>query len=160
MEEGFSADPDAPVYSAASIDIFAPLDLVWHVVSSVDEWPRWNAEVSEAALDGPIAEGTTFRWKAGPGTIKSTFRVVDQPHVLGWTGKTLGIPAVHVYRLASQSGHTRLTLQESWDGVLARLFRTYFQKTLNSAVETGLKAVKNEAERRLPASASKETGDA
>jgi hypothetical protein len=39
-------------------------------------------------------------------------------------------------------------LEESWDGPLARLFRRYFQKTLDRAVSDGLRALKVEAERR------------
>jgi hypothetical protein len=44
-----------------------------------------------AAVDGDVALGANFTWKAGPGTIRSTLRQVDRPHVLGWTGRTLGI---------------------------------------------------------------------
>jgi hypothetical protein len=63
------------------------------------EWPRWNADIKEARIEGDLAPGTSFTWKAGPGTIRSAFREVDWPHVLAWTGKTMGITAIHVYRL-------------------------------------------------------------
>jgi len=38
-----------------------------------------------------VQPGTTFGWKSGPGTITSTFQVVDEPTELAWTGKTMGI---------------------------------------------------------------------
>ena len=112
------------------------------------DWPRWNADIKEARIEGDLAPGTSFTWKAGPGTIRSTLREVDQPHVLGWTGKTMGIPAIHVYRLEQADGHTRVVLEESWDGVLARVLRKPFQKTLEKAVNDGLRSVKTEAEAR------------
>ncbi len=144
----FAANNDAPVFSAGHIDIDADADVVWDVMTSVEAWPTWNPDVKEAVVHGPIAEGVRFEWKVGPGRIRSVFRRVDRPNVLGWTGKTLGIPAVHVYRLETLGDTTRVVLEESWDGLLARVFRGTLQKTLDRAVATGLTALKSEAERR------------
>ena len=30
--------------------------------------------------------GTSFSWKSGPGTIRSTFEVVQRPTELSWSG--------------------------------------------------------------------------
>ena len=75
-------------------------------------------------------------------------RRVDRPRLVGWTGKTMGIPAIQIYRLEETGDQTRVVLEESWDGVLSRLFRKYFQTTLDKAVTGGLRALKSEAERR------------
>lgn len=102
-------------------------------------------------LRGPVQPGTTFSWKSGPGTITSTFQVVEEPTELTWTGKTMGIPAVHVYRLRQSEqrrGHTVVSTEESRGGLLARLLRTRFTKTLKTAIDTGLARLKAEAERR------------
>jgi hypothetical protein len=107
-----------------------------------------NPDIREASIDGALAVGTPFHWKAEPGTIRSTFRAVDDLKTLGWTGKTMGIPAIHVYRLKAIDSGTEVTLEESWDGVLSRLFRGRFQKMLDSAVHGGLESLKAEAERR------------
>lgn len=147
MDE-FVADRQAPVYSREEVVIAADPETVWKVVSSIEEWPDWNPDVREASIEGETAEGVNFRWKAGPGTIRSTLRWVDRPHVLAWTGKTLGIPAIHVYRLTATDGHTRVVLEESWDGILARFLRKSFQKMLDKAVREGLQALKTEAESR------------
>ena len=144
----FAADKEAPVYSREEVVVKAPPETVWDVISKIDEWPRWNADIKEARIEGDLAPGTSFTWKAGPGTIRSTLREVDRPHVLGWTGRTMGIPAIHVYRLEQADGQTRVVLEESWNGVLSRLLRKPFQKTLDKAVRDGLRAVKTEAEAR------------
>ena len=144
----FRADERAPVYSRQETTVGADPETVWKVMSSINEWPSWNPDVREASVDGELVEGTTFSWKAGPGTIRSTLREVDPHRALGWTGKTMGIPAIHVYRLEKTNGETRVVLEESWDGLFARLFRGYFQKTLDRAVSDGLRALKNEAERQ------------
>jgi hypothetical protein len=146
-----SADKSAPVYGSGSVDAAAPVEVVWRVMTEVERWPEWNPDVRDAAMDGALAEGTTFRWKAGPGTIRSTLRAVQPMHLLAWTGKTLGIPAVHVYRLESRGGLTTVSTEESWSGLLARVFRSSLQRTLQKAIDTGLDALKREAERQAAA---------
>ena len=93
------ADRNAPVYGTGEVEIVADLDTVWGVLADIQGWPSWNPDITGATLGGPVQPGTTFSWKSGPGTITSTFQVVDQPTELTWTGKTMGIPAIHVYRL-------------------------------------------------------------
>lgn len=148
MKPGFCADPQAPVFTRGEIEIVADPESVWSVMSDVAGWPRWNPDVKDAEVDGDVAEGIAFRWKAGPGTIRSTFRVVDRPRALGWTGKTLGIPAIHVYRLSEVDSGTTVVLEESWDGFLSHVFRRPFRRMLDAAVDKGLQALKLEAERR------------
>ena len=52
------------------------------------------------------------------------------------------------FRLEAQGDGTLITEEESWDGPLARLFRSRMRRTLESGIESGVKALKAEAERR------------
>ena len=97
---------------------------------------------------GRFAEGTTFRGKAGPGTITSTLRQVTPPWVLAWTGRTMGIKAVHVYRLEPRDGSTVVHTAESWEGPAARVLRRSLQRQLENALRPGLQRLKEESERR------------
>ncbi|HEV2757721.1 MAG TPA: SRPBCC family protein [Actinomycetota bacterium] len=117
--QAFAVDRSAPVVAGHSTDVAASAEVDWDVLTAVAEWPRWNPAVKAAALTGPVAEGSSFEWKAGPGSIRSVLRVVDRPRRLGWTGKTLGIAAVHVYTLEPTSQGTKITTEESWDGPLS-----------------------------------------
>jgi hypothetical protein len=45
------------------------------------------------SIQGDLAEGSVFRWKAGAGTITSTIQRVEPPRLIAWTGGTLGIRA-------------------------------------------------------------------
>jgi hypothetical protein len=103
----------APVVVSEQIDVDAEPGTVWQVISAIGAWPSWNPAVRSASLNGPLAVGTTFRWKSGPGTITSTLQQVDPPHVLAWTGQTLGIKAIHVYRLEARDGGTTVHSAES-----------------------------------------------
>jgi hypothetical protein len=145
------ADRNAPVYGTGEIEVAADPETVWGVLADIGGWPTWNPDVTGATLQGPLRPGTTFSWKSGPGRITSTLQVVDRPTELTWTGRTMGIPAIHVYRLRpseQHSGHTIVSTEESWGGLLARLLRQRFTTTLKTAIDTGLDRLKAEAERR------------
>ena len=144
----FEADAQAPVFASGEIQIAAPPEVVWDVVANVDQWPEWNPGVSDVSLDGPISPGTTFNWKAGRSKIVSRFERVDRPRSVGWTGRTLGIPAIHVWKIEQADTGSRLSTQESWGGWLTRLLRRKLQAMLDEAVQKGLQATKTEAERR------------
>jgi uncharacterized protein YndB with AHSA1/START domain len=143
-----SGRPQAPVRGASEIEITAPPEVVWDVLTSIERWPSWNPSVKSVAMQGDLAEGSTFRWKAGPGTITSTIQRIEAPRLIEWTGKTLGIDATHVHTLEPQAGKTLVRTEESCEGLVARLFRGPLQKTLDSALDDGLRYLKAEAERR------------
>jgi len=138
----------APVVAASEIEVAAPPEIVWDLIADIDGWPRWNPDVKEASLSGGLAEGSTFRWKAGSGVITSRFRRLERPRLLGWTGRTFGIYAIHVYRLEPRDGQTIVSTAESWDGWPARLLRRRMQTMLEDALHPALQALKAEAERR------------
>jgi uncharacterized protein YndB with AHSA1/START domain len=132
----------------SEIEIAAPPETVWDVLTAIERWPSWNPDVKSVSMEGPAAEGSVFRWKAGPGTITPTIRRVEPPRLIAWTGKTLGIKAIHFYRLEPRDGKTLVRSEESYEGLVARLLRGTLQKTLDRALADGLRYLKNEAEQR------------
>jgi uncharacterized protein YndB with AHSA1/START domain len=144
-------NPSAPATTTRETLIEADPELVFSVISGLGEWPEWSTDVKSMTVDGPVEPGTVFRWKAGPGSLTSTLQVVDAPREIGWTGKTMGISAIHVFRLEPQNGGTLARSEESWEGMVATLMMGYGQKTLDKAVETVLADLKIESERRAAA---------
>ncbi len=139
---------NAPVVAASEIEIAAGPEIVWDVMIKIDQWPTWNPDIEEVFLDGEVAEGSEFRWKSGPGMITSTIRRIERPRFLAWTGKTFGIRAIHIWRMEPRDGNTLARTEESWEGLVARMFRGRMQKTLENAINAGLNYLKAEAERR------------
>jgi hypothetical protein len=117
-------------------------------VADFERWPNWNPDVKSVSVGGPVAEGTEFKWKSGGATITSTLRRVDRPELLGWTGKALGIQAVHVWHFEPRDGKTWVRTEESWEGWLVRLLRGRMQKMLQSGLDGGMPHLKAETERR------------
>jgi Polyketide cyclase / dehydrase and lipid transport len=125
-----------------------PPELVWEVLSTIERWPTWNPEVQSAGVEGELAEGTRFRWKAGPSVIKSKLISVAAPTQIAWTGKSMGVSVIHIYNLVPRNGRTLVRTAESVEGLAARLFRGPITRRMDSAIEAGLEALKAEAERR------------
>lgn len=139
----------APVESRREIEIAAPPEVVWDVLTSFEQWPQWNPDVKSVSFGGLLAPGSEFRWKAGPGTIVSTLEQVEPPWFIRWRGRTMSIKAIHEWRLEPRDGGTRVETEESFSGLLARLFRRQVQKTLDRSLSEGLEHLKREAERRV-----------
>lgn len=138
----------APARGDAEIFIKAPIETVWHVLSDFEAWPRWNKSISRIKLEGPINPGTTFVWMAGGSKIISRLEEVDAPKTLAWTGRTLGIRAVHTWRLDEAADGTRVYTEESFEGFVVRLFPGLMSKILAKALNQGVTALKSEAEAR------------
>jgi uncharacterized protein YndB with AHSA1/START domain len=145
-------DQKAPVKGASEVEIAAPPEVVWDVLTKFDAWPSWNPEVKSMSFQGELEPGSEFRWKAGPSKLVSTLQRVEAPRAIEWTGRTMGIKAFHIWRLEPRNGKTVVRTEESFDGVLARLLRGSLQKTLDKSLEEGLQHLKAESERRARSS--------
>lgn len=141
-------NPHAPVVGVGEVRVQAPSPVVWAIMSTIGEWPLWNPEISAADLDGPLAPGSTFRWRSGPGAITSVLREVRPGELLEWTGRTFGVSAIHVWRIMPDGEGTIVRTEESWEGLPARIFRRRSKGTLDAAITSGLALLKAEAERR------------
>jgi uncharacterized protein YndB with AHSA1/START domain len=144
----------APVVARTQMQIAADPQTVWDALTDFETWPAWKRDVRSLSMRGPVAPGSTFEWKAGPGTIKSRLEEVDAPRRIAWTGSTFGIKAIDVFRLEARDGGTLVTEEESWDGLLARLFPARMRRTLQSGIDRGVEALRVEAERRARRSAA------
>jgi uncharacterized protein YndB with AHSA1/START domain len=139
---------NAPVLSKKEVEIAADPETVWRVLAALDRWPDWNPDIKAVAIEGSVAQGTRFRWKAGPWKIVSIIQNVKRARLLVWTGRMMGIKAVHSWHLEPRNGGTLVLNEESWDRLLARIFRRSLQKALDKASASGLERLKAEAERR------------
>lgn len=77
----------------------------------------------------------------------STLRVVERPTTLAWTGRTMGIDAIHVWRFAPTSGGAIASMEESFGGLVASLLRKTLQRQLDATTKKALEALKAVAER-------------
>lgn len=138
----------AAVIARAQVLVAADPPSVWQVLTDLERWPAWKSDVRSVSLQGTLAPGTAFVWRAGPGTIRSTLQDVEPPGRIAWTGTTFGISAIDVFRLEPRGGATLVHEEESWQGLLVRLLAGRLRRTLQTSLDTGLAQLKAEVERR------------
>jgi uncharacterized protein YndB with AHSA1/START domain len=141
-------DRDAPATAEGEIQIAAPPDTVWAVMTDLCAWPSWNPDVKSMEFDGPLEPGSMFRWKSGSASLVSTLQSVDPPHEIAWTGVTMGIHAVHVFHFESSDGVTRARSAESFRGFIPSVLKGYSRKVLQRGIDGILRSLKAEAERQ------------
>lgn len=141
---------NAPVKAQDQIEIQADLESVWKIMADINRWSEWNKEIESASISGDLEVGKKFQWKAGPGTIKSELLEVEPPRRIAWKGNTMGIKAVHVWYLDFKDNKTIVTTEESWDGLIVRIFKGSMQKTLQSSISSGLNYLKKKSEENTP----------
>jgi uncharacterized protein YndB with AHSA1/START domain len=139
---------NAPATARGELQIAADPQTVFAVLSAIDQWPSWNPDIKSVELQGPVRPGTVFRWKSGPSSLTSALQVVDPPNEIAWTGTTMGIKAVHVFRFQANDSGTLARSEESWEGLIASLLKGYSRKSLDKAIRGVLSHLKAEAERR------------
>ena len=137
----------APVVGSSEIAIAVAPEVAWDVLTAIERWPTRNPAIKAVSLQGDVVQGSKFRWKSGPGTITSTIRDVNEARRIAWTGTSFGIKATHVYTLEPCDGGTFVRTEESYEGLLAGLFRARLQSMLDDSLHSGLLHLKAEAER-------------
>jgi hypothetical protein len=141
-------DRSAPATAAGEKFIEADPEIVFSVISAIEDWPSWSTDVKSTSLEGAVEPGAVFRWKAGGVSLTSTLQVVEPPREIGWTGKAMSIKAVHTFSFDPKDGGTLARSEESWAGVIPSLLKAYSRRTLEKGIGAFLSDLKAEAERR------------
>lgn len=136
----------APLVARKEIVVAAPVEKLWAMQADINHWPGWQPGVTQAQLDGEVIVGNVFRWKGGGLNITSTLQIVEPPHRIGWTGKAIGIDAVHIWTFEPDGAGTRVRSEESWSGWLTRLLKLFDPHMLEKSVDTSLQVLKTTAE--------------
>jgi uncharacterized protein YndB with AHSA1/START domain len=142
-----SINENAPVKCKKAISIHANSKKIWAVLTNIDRWSEWQTEITRSKLNGELKPNTTFDWKSGGAKIHSILHSVEPNKYLGWTGKTFGMYAVHNWTLIENNGITTISVEESMEGLLAKLFKRTFNKSLEKGMQTWLTLLKEECEK-------------
>lgn len=137
------ADQKAPVFQTGNIFIQAGPEVVWAVLTDIDNWPSWNPKISFASLERQIGAGARFKWKINGASIASTLHTVEPNRTFGWTGVTFGGSAIHNWILENENGGTRVRVEESMDGWLVRLFKGKMNRDLAADIDFWLTRLKD-----------------
>jgi len=137
----------APVKTSQSIKIAASSEIVWKTMANVNEWSRWESDISEPRMTGEFVPGASFDWKSGGLNIHSTVHRADRYSAIGWSGPAFGSFAVHNWTFVSHDAYTEVQVNESMEGWLVKLAAPAFQSGLDTSIKVWLEDLKKEAEK-------------
>lgn len=139
-------DENAPVKAHLAITINAPAEKVWGLLADLKDWPKWQPDISDVQLSGPVQSGSSFSWNSGGSEIHSKIVVAQPQERLVWTGTAYGAKAIHAWTFEPQpDGRTLVKTDESMNGFLLSLF--YSSEKLKEGDQGWLDDLKQAAER-------------
>jgi len=133
-----------------SIEIEAPRQRVWDVLSDIEAWPRRIETVDfvELLTPGPIAKGSRVRLKQ-PKLPEGTWDVTvwDAPSYFEWTQKMGGTTSIAGHRVeALGEGRARLTLTLDMGGLLIPIMLLFYRDLTNRYMKLEAEGMKRAAE--------------
>lgn len=133
-----------------SIEIDAPRQRVWDVLSALEAWPERieTVETVELLTPAPIAKGSRVRLKQ-PKLPEGTWDITawDAPSFFEWTQKTSGITSAAGHRVEELGeDRSRLTLTLDMRGFLIPIIALFYRKLTNDYMNLEAEGMKRAAE--------------
>lgn len=133
-----------------SIDIDAPRQRVWDVLSDIDAWPQriQTVDTVELLTPAPIAKGSRVRLKQ-PKLPSGEWEVTawDAPSYFEWVQKSAGTTSVAGHRIeALDAGRARLTLTLDMRGLLIPIMALFYRNLTNDYMAREGEGMKRAAE--------------
>ena len=133
-----------------SIEIDAPQQRVWDVLSDIEAWPQRieTVETVELLTPAPITTGSRVRLKQ-PKLPEGTWDITvwDAPSYFEWTQKTAGTTSVAGHRVeALGADRSRLTLTLDMRGLLIPIVAIFYRGLTNDYMDLEAEGMKRAAE--------------
>ncbi len=109
---------------AIAIDINAPIDKVWSLLSNAQQLPRWNSTIT--SVEGEIALGNNLKLRVPASDRTFTPKVIelDAPHRMVWSdGFAPMFRGVRSFTLNETPTGTRFEMREVFSGLMLPLIR-------------------------------------
>ena len=133
-----------------SVEIDAPQERVWAVLSDLEAWPQRIETVDELELltDGPISKGSRVRIKQ-PKLPEGIWEVTiwDPPSYFEYEQSSGGVRTVAGHRVEDlRNGRSRLILNLEMRGLMVAFVALFFKRMTERYIATEAAAVKHAAE--------------
>ncbi len=136
------------------IEIAAPIETVWYIVTDVDKWHEWSPTIN--ASSGEVAEGSTvsitmMSKEAGKDGPKYQPKIIklDKPKLLHWRAHMMAgfiFTNDKIIELEQTASGTKLIHKETFKGLMASMMRGQMDKGVPPMLNMMNEALKEKAE--------------
>ena len=135
-----------------SIDIDAPPDRVWSVLTDFEAYPAWNPFIT--SIEGETRVGGKLRAQLSPPngkamTFKPTVQVFEEGSELTWLGRVL-MPGIfdgrHTLRVEARGEGSRFIQREQFTGIISGLLMRFIGEDTEKGFHLMNEALKERAE--------------
>jgi hypothetical protein len=136
-----------------TVEINAPLPVVWRVFSTMENWQSWNTVCENCCIvsgEG-MAQDTCFTFQMRPYylpiKVMPTITKCEPGKEVIWEGSRFGVRAVHSFTFEEREDVVLLTSSESFRGPLLWLSKLIFiPKRLHRLTQELMASIKDQAE--------------
>ena len=146
MSRPADIDHKAPVIADHRITIRASRTRAWKLLTEIAEWPRWQTDIQEAALDARLEPGAAFRWTTFGMSITSTVHALDEGSRIVWSGEAQDIVGIHEWTFTDVRDGVEVRTRESFSGPPITADAPKMQALLDGSLVAWLQRLKAAAE--------------
>ena len=132
-----------------SIEIAAPAEHIWSIMSDVERWSEWTPSVKRINLLGgkPLAIGSRA-WVFQPKLPPALWRVIELEERRGftWVASGPGFRAYGRHYIEVTPGGSKVTLSVQYDGPLASFFSRFTSDINNRYIAMEAAGLKRRSE--------------
>jgi uncharacterized protein YndB with AHSA1/START domain len=134
-----------------NVDIAAPPETVWAVISDVERWHEWTASITSVKRrdEGPLAVGSRAHVrqpKLRPADFVVTELIAQREFT--WVTRSPGLGATARHAVEPIAGRTRATLSVRFEGLLSGPVAWMFGKLTNEYLALEAAGLKKRSEER------------
>ena len=137
----------------AEIQISAPIDMVWKVVTDFDHWKDWNPMVNQASGSASVRSKLSITMRGADSQDAMKYQPiileVNPPKSFRWRATMMsGVMFTNdrVFELKEQNGGTVFTNKEEFRGLMVPLFWNKMNQFVVPMLEKMNTALKNKME--------------
>lgn len=136
------------------IDIQAPPEVVWAILTHVQAWPDWYVGATNVRVgspDGRVGPGVVTAWRTMGLNFESHVKEFEPPTRFAWESRKAVIRGYHAWLIVPTPDGCRVITDEAFHGVLAYLQRAFIPRKLHGLHQTFLEELKKKAEAQVAA---------
>jgi hypothetical protein len=128
------------------VEVESSAERLWDILADVKSWPEWQGTSYVDPPAGPLEKGSTFVAELGGHRWDLTVTEADRPSRLVWTGRQMGLKAVHEWEFAEADGRTQVTSRDSVSGWMLLFVHSMVEKKVSETDEQWPAKLKSRAE--------------